>query len=137
LFFLPFDAGREYGTKARVQVRGTIDTVPYTGTLLPNGEGGHFMVVKKEIRDAIGKQSGDTVSVTMGLDSSPRSVSIPRDLKRAMEGVEGAKAAFNAMTYSHENAYVDWIEEAKREATRADRIKKALRMILDKRTLKR
>jgi uncharacterized protein YdeI (YjbR/CyaY-like superfamily) len=94
------------------------------------------MVVKKEIRDAIGKQAGDTVSVTMDLDTVPRSVSIPKDLKQALKQAIGANAAFDAMAYSHQRAYVDWIEEAKREGTRADRIEKTVRMILDKRTLK-
>jgi uncharacterized protein YdeI (YjbR/CyaY-like superfamily) len=33
------------------------------------------------------------------------------------------------MAYSHQRAYVDWVEQARRQETRDDRIKKALVMI--------
>ena len=136
-FTAPFDASKEYGTKAMVQVKGTIDSLPYKGTLLPNGKGEHVMVVKKEIRDAIGKRAGDSVSVTMNLDAAPRSVAVPEDFRQALEGNKKAKAVFDALAYSHQKAFVDWIVQAKRKETRADRIGKALHMVLRKRPLKR
>ena len=61
-FIVPFDVPEVYGTKAQVKVRGTIDGYPYRGSIANMGEG-HCMVVKKEIREVIGKSSGDTVKV--------------------------------------------------------------------------
>ncbi len=61
-FLVPFNVQEVYGTKAHVKVRGTIDGYPYRGLIANMGEG-HCMVVRKEIRQAIGKSAGDTVKV--------------------------------------------------------------------------
>jgi hypothetical protein len=127
---IPFDSTREFGSRARVRVKGTIDGHPFKSTLLPNGEGKHFLVVKKEIRDVIGKVHGEMVTVKMSLDSSPRSLTIPSDMMKALERDSKAKAMFGAMSFSHRKAYVEWIEQAKKRQTREQRIKKSLQMIL-------
>src|SRR5689334_22761879 len=126
---VPFDTEREFGTRARIKVKVTLDGLPVRGTLLPTGEGGHILVVKKEIRDAIRKEAGDSVDVTMEEDIEPRSVKIPRDFRTAIDGDAKAKAAFQRMAYSHQKAYVDWIEQAKRRETRDTRIRGAITMI--------
>jgi hypothetical protein len=126
---VPFDTGKEFGTKSQVRVKGTVDGQPYRSTLLPTGDGGHFLVVKNEIRKAIVKEAGETVNVTIEPDAEPRSVSTPKDLLMALEGDATAWSAFQKMAYSHQRAYVDWIEQAKRQETREDRIRKALVMI--------
>jgi uncharacterized protein YdeI (YjbR/CyaY-like superfamily) len=69
------------------------------------------------------------VKVTIEPDSEPRSVLVPKDLLRAIEGDARASTAFEKMAYSHQKAYVDWVEHAKRQETRDDRIKKAVVMI--------
>lgn len=126
---VPFDTGKEFGTESQVRVKGTVDGHPYRSTLLPTGNGGHFLVVKSEIRKAIVKEAGETVNVTIETDAEPRSASTPKDLIRALEGDAIARSAFEKMAYSHQRAYVDWIEQAKRQDTRDDRIRKALVMI--------
>ncbi len=126
---IPFDTSREFGAKSQVRVKGTVDGHPYRSTLLPTGDSGHFLVVKSEIRRAIVKEAGETVRVTIEPDSEPRSVSTPKDLLMALEGDARARSAFQKMAYSHQRAYVDWIEHAKKQETRDDRIRKALVMI--------
>jgi hypothetical protein len=126
---VPFDTNKEFGTKSQVRVKGTVDGHPFQSTLLPTGGGGHFLVVKSDVRKAIVKEAGETVRVTIEPDSEPRSVKVPKDLLPAIRGDSGASAAFERMAYSHQKAYVDWVEEAKRQETRGERIKKALVMI--------
>src|SRR5436190_6144341 len=69
-FIVPFNVPEVYGTKAHVKVRGTIDGFPYRGLIANMGEG-HCMVVKKEIRQAIGKSAGNRVKVVMEIDTEP------------------------------------------------------------------
>jgi uncharacterized protein YdeI (YjbR/CyaY-like superfamily) len=123
------DIARETGIKARLRVKGKIDGTPFSGTLLPFGSGKHFIVVKKEIRDRIGKKEGDEVEVEMDVDSSPVRVAVPEDMSRALAKNKSAKAAFDGMAPSHRKAYVAWIEGAKKAETRAGRIEKAVEMI--------
>jgi len=126
---IPLDIAHETGIKARLRVKGRIDGVPFAGTLLPGGSGRHFVVVKKELRDRLGKSAGDGVRIQMDVDSSPASVVIPDDLTRALTRSSAARSGFEDMAPSHKKAYVEWIEEAKKPATRTKRIAKALMMI--------
>jgi len=126
---LPLDQEKALGTSSRVPVQGTIDGVRFRSSLLPNGAGGHFMVVKKEIRDMIGKSAGFRVMVSMELDSAPREVIITEVVLRALRGNKDANARFKSMSYSHKKAYIEWVEGAKRDQTREKRAEKVVRML--------
>jgi uncharacterized protein YdeI (YjbR/CyaY-like superfamily) len=51
---------------------------------------------------------------------------VPADLKGALAKNKKAKATFDEFTYSNRKEYVEWITEAKREETRAARLKQAV-----------
>ncbi len=133
---LPISTEKVFGTKSRIQVKGKIDGVPIRSTLLPSGGGRHFLVVKKELREAIGKSAGGVVSVFMELDASPRAAIVPDDFSRALGKNARARAAFNRLSYSHQREYIEWIESAKKTQTRAGRIKKAIEMVARSETLR-
>jgi uncharacterized protein YdeI (YjbR/CyaY-like superfamily) len=55
------------------------------------------------------------------------------DLQEALGTSRAARAYFEGLSYTHQREYVNWIEEAKREATRRSRIEKAVTMLEQKR----
>ncbi|NLD82547.1 MAG: DUF1905 domain-containing protein [Clostridiales bacterium] len=61
---IPFDVKAAYG-KGRVSVHATFDGFPYDGQLVRMGTPCHLIGIRKEIRQKIGKQPGDTVHVTL------------------------------------------------------------------------
>ncbi len=61
---IPFDVKATFG-KGRVPVDATFDGFPYQGSLVRMGTPCHIIGIRKDIRKQIGKQAGDTVSVTI------------------------------------------------------------------------
>ena len=128
---IPADISREFGTIDQVPVKGFISGHPFRTSARPHGDGRHYIVVNKSIRDAIGATAGDVVRVMMSLDSAPRIVEIPADFMSALES-EGKRAAlFQALSPSRQREFVVWLESAKRAETRGRRITQALVMLTE------
>ena len=72
--------------------------------------------------------------VELERDDEPREVEVPTDLAEALAADAGALATFDGLSYTHRKEYVGWIEEAKREETRRNRIEKAVVMLREGKT---
>ncbi len=60
-----------------------------------------------------------------------RTVTVPADLKAALAKNTKARATFDEFSYSARKEYVEWVEEAKREATRAQRVATAVKQLAE------
>ena len=66
------------------------------------------------------------VVVEIELDSAPREVVMPDALADALARDVAARAAFDALSYTHRKEYARWIDDAKREQTRERRVAQTL-----------
>ena len=132
---IPFSVAEQFGVKGQAPVRGTINNIPYENFLLPQGNGVHILVVKKEIRDKAGVTAGDVAQVTLERDTAPRQVEVPGELTEALRASAGAQQAFEKLGYSHRKAYCDHVAEARRPETRQRRAARCVELLLEAESL--
>lgn len=128
---IPFSVAQEFGVQGQLPVKGTINGVPYENSLLPQGEGVHILVIKKEIRDRAGVTDGDVAEVLLERVSGSRQVEVPPELVKALANCPAAESLFEGLAYSHRKAYCDHVAQAKRADTRVRRARKCVELLVE------
>ncbi len=77
-------------------------------------------------RQAAGVEAGTPVSVTIENDDQPRVVEPPAELAAAFKTHAAAEATWTSLSYTHQREYAEWIEGAKKDETRQQRVAKAI-----------
>jgi hypothetical protein len=119
---------KAFGSK-KPKIKATIEGISYRGILTRMGTEYHMLIILKAIREQAGRTFGDRVKISVELDTEPRVVMVPKDLLKEFKKHKAAKAFFDKLSYTHQREYVMWINEAKREETRANRVTKTIEML--------
>ncbi len=118
------------GSGKRPAVSVTINGYTYRSSIAVMG--GVFMVgVSSKVREAAHVAGGDTVDVDIELDTAPRVLEVPADLKKRLARDTAAKRTFDGLSYSRQQRLVLPIEDAKTAETRERRVEKAIAMLRD------
>jgi len=125
---IPLDLVSLFSAKGQIKVRGTINAQPFRSSAMPRGDGAHYLVVNKTLRDQIGATQGDTVTVTLERDTEMRQITVPDDFQRALDD-DAANVTFAGFSLSRRKLYVEWVEAAKSNETRQRRIQFAVARI--------
>lgn len=121
---IPDDVAEALGGK-RVAVVVTANGFTFRTTTAVMG--GRLMVgFNTANRKAAGVEAGVPVAITLENDDAPRVIEPPDELKKAFRSHKVAKQTWDALSYSHQREYADWITSAKKAETRATRVEKAV-----------
>lgn len=113
------------GSSRKPAVMVTIGGYTYRSTVASRG--GAFMIpLSAEHRGAAGLAAGDEVDVEVKVDTEPRELVIPEDLRAAVDTDAAAGAFFDGLSYSNRRRIVGNVEGAKTPQTRQRRIDKAV-----------
>lgn len=111
-----------------LKVKGKIDDYEFENVhLMPLGNGNLILAVKASVRKKIRKEAPDTVHITIYEDKTP--LIIPEELLLCMEYEDGVIEKFKDYSDGQKKAFIDWINSAKTEQTRTDRIAKTIDMV--------
>jgi hypothetical protein len=124
---VPVDPRPVFG-KVRAPVKVTVNGYTYRSTIASMGDG-PCIPLRRSNREAAGLEGGETLKVTLVLDTEPREVEAPADLVKALRSTAGAWDRWRELSYSHQREHVEAIEEARKPETRARRVEAAVRMV--------
>lgn len=117
----------ELGSKKTPAVRVSLSGYTYSSTVAVLS--GRFMIpLSAAHRQASGLKAGDPVEVTLELDSEPRTVEVPPDLRAALSQA-GLNERFDGLAFSKRKEFVRQVEEAKTQETRERRIAKVVTQV--------
>jgi uncharacterized protein YdeI (YjbR/CyaY-like superfamily) len=90
--------------------------------------GAAVVSLRRSNREAAGLDGNETMSVTLALDTSERTIAAPKELAKALRA-RGVWKAWTELSFTHQREHVEAIEQAKRPETRTRRIAAAVEMV--------
>jgi len=118
---VPFDAGKLWGKRGQLKVKGEINGFAFRTSLFPDGKGGHRLLVNKQMQRGAKVAPGMAARFRLEPDSEIRVVAVPEDLKRAMSGHRSLRRWFDGLNYSARNEISKWIAQPKSSGARSRR----------------
>jgi antitoxin component of MazEF toxin-antitoxin module len=120
---IPDEVMEALGSEARPPVAITINGHSWRSRVAAmNGK--RLVGISAANRTAAGIEPGQTIDIDLTLDTAPREVEEPDDLKSALDDRPGARAAFDKLPFGLKGKHVRDIEAAKTPEVRARRIGK-------------
>lgn len=111
------------GKGKRPPVKVTLAGYTYRSTVAVYGDA-YLLPLAQEHRNASGVQAGDTLEITLELDTEPRTAELPDDLAAALDAQPGARETFDRLAPSRRNEHIRQVATAKAQETRERRIAK-------------
>lgn len=109
------------GNRKGFRVKGKLDDYEFSMiALLPMGGGDFILTLNAGIRKGIKKQKGAVVKVKMELDTNE--IKPPEELMECLRDEPEALEYFNSLAKGHQNYFINWINSAKTDPTKAKRI---------------
>lgn len=122
---IPADVSQQIkpGEKRAYRVKGFLDGFAIAGkSLLPHGDGNYILPVNEGMRKGVHKTKGAMLRVRLEHDADFK-IEMPDDLQECFNFEQPeALEYFNGLSKSHRGYFIKWINDAKTEQTRANRI---------------
>lgn len=128
---VPAKVSAFFGVKGHVRVLGTMNGVAIDRALIPDGEGGHEIIIGTDVRKKTKAEPGSKVVIEIYRNPKPDSVDIPEELTAAIEMEPEAVRKFAKMTPGMKRNMAYWVKSGKLPETRAKRAVEILRRIMN------
>lgn len=126
---LPQAASDRLPSRGMVAVDGTLEGHPFTATLEPDGEGGHWLKLPHALHEAAGTAVGDSVALSLAPAEKEPEPRLPADLRSALADAPEALAQWKTLTTAARRDFIQWLGTAKQAETRDRRIGNACDML--------
>jgi hypothetical protein len=126
---LPKNASSRLPSRGRTAIEGTLNGKSFQATLEPDGQKSHWLKVDRKLREAVGAEAGDVVTLEIGPATEEPEPTVPADLRKALAAAPKARVLWSDITPNARRDWIHWIISAKQPETRTRRIKNACSML--------
>ena len=109
----PFDVKESFGRTGVIRTKVWFDGVFYRLSLLPRSNGTNYFHIRKEIREALGKNEGDTLKVEVEPDHDPPDLELPDYLQWLLDNDSEMKDVFMKLSLSMKKQLVEYVRQPK------------------------
>ncbi len=127
---VPFDAGKVWGKRGQLKVKGEINGFAFRTSLFPDGRGGHRLLVNKQMQRGAKAAPGMSARFRLEPDSAARPVTVPAELHRALSQVRSLRRWFDGLSPSARNDICRGITQSKSPAVRLRRAERIAECLL-------
>jgi uncharacterized protein DUF1905/bacteriocin resistance YdeI/OmpD-like protein len=119
---LPFDSAKTWGKRGQLRTKGEINGFAFSGTLFPDGQGHHFLIVNKKMLSGGKTAAGLKAKFRLQPDTTPRPAP-PRakELLRELGQSKRLLKFFASLSPSRRNEIAKWIAQCKTSEARTRR----------------
>jgi hypothetical protein len=127
---LPTEASARLPSRGMTSVEGLFQGIGFQTTLEPDGQGGHWMKVDRNLQEKASVNAGDMVALEIAPMAVEPEPTVPDDLQLALaNGSPKAMSVWLDITAMARRDWIQWIVSAKQTATRERRIHSACDML--------
>jgi len=127
---LPFNAGKVWGKRGQLKVKGVINGFAFRTSLFSDGIGGHRLLVNKQMQRGAKTAPGMSAQFHIEPDAEVREVILPRELTRAMSGDRALRRWFDGLSPSARNDICKTISQPKSPEARVRRAEQMAERLL-------
>jgi hypothetical protein len=126
----PFDVMKEFGTRKTVKIKIWYDGHLERKSLLPKGNGKHWVSISYALRTRLGKSDGDQLQIVVEPDLDPRTVDIPEDFEWLLDNEPDLKEIFFRQSFFNQKFFTEWIQQSLAPDVRVNRISRILEWLI-------
>ena len=120
-FVVPGEVVEALAAGRRPKVVVTVNGHTWRTSIAPMG-GTFWIGASAAVREAAGIRAGETHTLTVEVDTAPRTVEVPDDLAAALDASPEAAAAWATLSFSRQRQLAEAVLAAKKPETRERRV---------------
>lgn len=128
---VPFDPAKAWPKRNGMKVKGTINGFAFRTSLFGSVQGGHVLLVNKQMQKGAGVRVGGSADIALEPDFEERVATTPPELEKILKQDRALKKWFEGLSYSARKYMEDAIRAGKSPAARVKQAEQiAERMML-------
>ncbi len=131
IIWIPFDVEKVWGSRGHVRIKGDISGFPFRTSVLPTRNGGHFMIVNRQMQKGAKVRPGMEARFRMEADTEKRTAPAAPELEKALGSSRRLLRFWESLSPSMRTDIARFVAAAKQPATRVRRAEQIAERLME------